>query len=172
MAVPVREILTWEGFGEGGRELARQVAEDGYRPDLILAIARGGLFPAGILGYALSVKNIYLINVEYYTGVEERLPMPVALPPVPELVDLEDMSVLIADDVADTGHTLAFVHDFCRDRVGSVRTAVLYQKPQSVIDCEYVWRRTDRWIDFPWSSLPPVAGQGVGGEHLAGRTGS
>jgi uncharacterized protein len=167
-----REILTWEAFGEGGRELARQVAEDGYRPDLILAIARGGLFPAGILGYALSVKNIYLINVEYYTGVEERLPMPVALPPVPELVDLEEMSVLIADDVADTGHTLAFVHDFCRDRVGSVRTAVLYQKPQSVIDCEYVWRRTDRWIDFPWSSLPPVAGQGVGGEHLAGRTGS
>jgi hypothetical protein len=39
-----------------------------------------------------------------------------------------------------------------------------------VIDCEYVWRRTDRWIDFPWSSLPPVAGPGIGGEHLAGRT--
>jgi hypothetical protein len=29
---------------------------------------------------------------------------------------------------------------------------VLYQKPQSVVDCEYVWRHTDRWIDFPWSS--------------------
>ena len=80
--------------------------------------------------------------------------------------------MLIADDVADTGHTLAFVHDFCRGRVGEVRSAVLYQKPQSVIDCEYVWRRTDRWIDFPWSSQPPVAGPGVGGEHLAGRAGT
>ncbi|MDO9496830.1 MAG: hypothetical protein Q7J48_14090 [Nocardioides sp.] len=20
----------------------------------------------------------------------------------------------------------------------------------------YVWRRTEAWIDFPWSSLPPV----------------
>lgn len=166
-----REILTWEAFGEGGRRLAQLVADDGYRPDIILAIARGGLFTAGILGYALSVKNIYLINVEYYTGVEERLPMPVALPPTPELVDIEDAAVLIADDVADTGHTLAFVHDFCRDRVGDVRAAVLYQKPQSVIDCEYVWRRTDRWIDFPWSSLPPVAGPGIGGEHLAGKAG-
>jgi uncharacterized protein len=165
-----REILTWEAFGEGGRELARQIAGDGYRPDIILAIARGGLFVAGLLGYALSVKNIYVINVEYYTGVEERLPMPVALPPTPELVDIEDASLLIADDVADTGHTLAFVHDFCRDRVAGVRTAVLYQKPHSAIDCEYVWRRTDRWIDFPWSSLPPVAGPGIGGEHLAGRT--
>jgi hypoxanthine phosphoribosyltransferase len=156
VAGPEREILTWEAFGEGGRELAGRVAEDGYRPDIILAIARGGLFVAGVLGYALEVKNTYLINVEYYTGIEERLPLPVALPPTPELVDIEDASLLIADDVADTGHTLAFVHDFCRGKVRDVRSAVLYQKPRSTIDCEYVWRRTDRWIDFPWSSQPPV----------------
>jgi hypothetical protein len=33
---------------------------------------------------------------------------------------------------------------------------VLYAKPHSVIDCDYIWRRTDKWIDFPWSSEPPV----------------
>lgn len=153
---PEREILTWETYGEGVRDLARTIADSGYRPDLILGIARGGLLVAGSLGYALAVKNTYLINVEYYTGVDERLPVPVALPPVPELVDLTEASVLIADDVADTGHTLAFVHDFCRGKVGQLRTAVLYQKPASTIDCEYIWRRTDRWIEFPWSSQPPV----------------
>ncbi|WP_448626129.1 hypothetical protein [Geodermatophilus sp. URMC 64] len=26
----------------------------------------------------------------------------------------------------------------------------------SLVRCDYVWRRTDRWIDFPWSALPPV----------------
>jgi hypothetical protein len=25
-----------------------------------------------------------------------------------------------------------------------------------VIDCEYVWRRTDRWITFPWSAEEPI----------------
>jgi hypoxanthine phosphoribosyltransferase len=75
---------------------------------------------------------------------------------------LEDARVLVADDVADTGHTLALVHDFCRPKVGDVRAAVLYQKPTSVIDCQYVWSRTDRWIDFPWSSLPPVVGPATG----------
>ena len=105
MAEAEREILTWEAFDEGGRELARQIADDGYRPDIILAIARGGLFTAGLPGYALSVKNIYVINVEYYTGVEERLPMPVALLPTPELVDIEDASLLIADDVGHRPHT-------------------------------------------------------------------
>lgn len=37
------------------------------------------------------------------------------------------------------------------------RTAVLYAKPRSVVDPDYVWRRTDRWITFPWSAQPPVA---------------
>jgi hypoxanthine phosphoribosyltransferase len=60
-----RETLTWETFGDASQELARVIADDGFRPDLILAIARGGLFVAGALGYALSVKNLYLMNVEF-----------------------------------------------------------------------------------------------------------
>lgn len=156
-----REVLDWASFGIASRELAETIAADDYRPDLILAIARGGLFVAGALGYALSVKNIYVMNVEYYTGVDERLPLPVVLPPVPDLVDLESARVLVADDVADTGHTLALVHEFCKGRVADVRAAVLYQKPHSLITCEYVWERTDRWIAFPWSSAPPFVGSGA-----------
>ena len=68
-----REELDWTRYGTAIRELATMIAEDGYRPEMILAIARGGLFAAGSLGYALSVKNIYVMNVEYYTGVDERL---------------------------------------------------------------------------------------------------
>lgn len=164
-----REILTWARFGEASRQLACAVADDGFVPDLILSIARGGMFVAGALGYALTVKNIHLMNVEYYTGIDERLPLPVVLPPTPELVNLEHARVLVADDVADTGHTLALVHEFCRGKVGDVRAAVLYQKPASVIDCEYAWARTDRWIDFPWSSEPPVAGPGTGEAAPAAR---
>ena len=52
-----REEMDWALYGRGVRELAQMVADDGYRPDMILAIARGGLFCAGSLGYALSVKN-------------------------------------------------------------------------------------------------------------------
>jgi hypothetical protein len=33
---------------------------------------------------------------------------------------------------------------------------VIYEKPKSVVKCEYVWRRTDQWINFPWSDQPPV----------------
>jgi hypoxanthine phosphoribosyltransferase len=58
--------------------------------------------------------------------------------------------------VADTGETLRTVHEFCEGKVGEVRTAVLYEKPRSAIKCEYVWRRTDRWITFPWSAVEGI----------------
>ncbi|MCY3952614.1 MAG: phosphoribosyltransferase [bacterium] len=153
-----REILTWEAYGVGARKLAQMVVESDYRPDVILSIARGGLFIAGSLGYALSTKNIFVMNVEYYTDIDERHDVPIVLPPYLELVDLDGARILIADDVADTGHTLEIVRDFCTAKVGEVRTAVLYEKPRSVVRCDYVWRRTDLWIDFPWSSEPPLVG--------------
>jgi hypothetical protein len=149
-------VLTWADFGPACRELAALVAADGYRPEIVVSIARGGLLPAGALSYALNVKNVHVMNVEFYTGVDQRLDMPVVLPPVPNVVDLTGARVLVADDVADTGETLRLVRDFCRDHVAEVRCAVIYQKPHSLVDCEYVWRRTDRWIDFPWSAQPPV----------------
>ncbi len=156
------EVLTWSLFGEAVKDLARTVAASGYQPDVILAIARGGLIPAGTLGYMLSVKNTFTMNVEYYTGVNQRLDMPVILPPYLDLVDLEDKQFLVVDDVADTGHTLQMVQDFCSPKVGEVRSAVLYHKPHSVIRPDFVWRHTDRWILFPWSAPDPVVGPKAG----------
>jgi hypothetical protein len=153
---PARELMSWQDLGVGARELAELVHADGYRPDIVLAIARGGLLVGGAVGYALGVKNTFTMNVEFYTGVDERLEMPMLLPPVPDLVDFAEQKVLIADDVADTGATLALVKAFCEGKVGEVRCAVLYQKPRSMVASEYVWRRTDRWIVFPWSARAPV----------------
>jgi len=150
-----RERMTWADLGTGAQELAAQIAADGFAPDIVLGIARGGLLVGGALSYTLEVKNTFTMNVEFYTGVDERLPVPMLLPPVPSLVDLHTERVLIADDVADTGQTLLLVKDFLAGKVGDVRVAVLYEKPRSIVNCEYVWRRTDRWIDFPWSAPLP-----------------
>lgn len=108
------------------------------------------------LGYALGVKNSFTMSVEFYSGIEERLPMPVVLPPVPNKVDLKGATVLIADDVADSGETLRLVQDFWRGTVKEARTVVLYEKPRSVVKPDYVWRKTEKWIEFPWSAGMPL----------------
>jgi uncharacterized protein len=163
---PEHEVLPWELFGDASRALAGQVMRSGYRPSIILGVARGGLLPAAAIAYALGVKNVFAINVEFYTGVDQRLEFPVMLPPLLDAVDLAGATILIADDVADTGATLGLVTDFCLAHVADVRCAVLYEKPRSAVKCTYVWRRTERWIDFPWSAAPPLgAGGGPGADE-------
>jgi hypoxanthine phosphoribosyltransferase len=108
------------------------------------------------------VKNMATLNVEFYTGVDERLDEPLLLPPVPDLALLRAERLLVVDDVADTGRTLALASEFCAQHGPEVRTVVLYEKPQSVVRCDFVWRRTDRWINFPWSTPAPVAAAQAG----------
>lgn len=157
MSVPTdTEVMTWSEVGESARYLAQAVYDAGYRPGIILAVARGGLIPAAAVAYALGVKNTYTMNVEFYTDVDQRLEVPMVLPPVPDLIDVAGADMLIVDDVADTGRTLQVVQAFCAGKVAQVRTAVLYEKDQSLVRCDYVWRRTNSWITFPWSAEPPV----------------
>ena len=59
------------------------------------------------------------------------------------------VKLLIVDDVADTGRTLALVKDFVAGTVAEVCCAVFYEKSASIVRCEYVWRRTDRCRDSP-----------------------
>jgi hypoxanthine phosphoribosyltransferase len=151
-----REVLTYDMFGDAVRELAQTIADDGYAPDLVLAVARGGLAVAMALAYALDVKALSMVNVELYTGVDTRLDAPVLLSPVPSAGELAGRRVLIADDVADSGLTLRLVQDWCDEHVAQSRIAVLFSKPTSVVEPDYVWRRTDRWINFPWSWQGPV----------------
>ena len=80
--------------------------------------------------------------------------------------------MLVVDDVADTGETLRLVLEKCRPAVDDVRAAVLYEKPRSVVRSDYVWRRTDRWIDFPWSSEPVIGRRRPRAltDHIRGRS--
>ena len=154
----VREVLTWEDFGDASRELAKTVWDSGFEPDLIVCVARGGLIPAGAIAYALEQKSMLVLNVEFYTGIGTTLLDPRLVDPVPDNHGMSGKKILIVDDVADSGRTLEFVRGICAQYTDDIRVAVLYEKPRSVIKCEYVWKETDEWISFPWSSLPPVNG--------------
>lgn len=160
-----RENLTWQGFGDACRQIAQQIADSGWMPDLIVAIARGGMLPAGAISYALGVKANGAINVEFYTGVGKTMLEPEILEPYMDISSLEGKRVLIVDDVADSGKTLKLIMGLIAKEglsMGSgaakvdARSATIYLKPTSIIKPDYVFKQTDKWINFPWSVLPPV----------------
>ncbi|MDO5730550.1 phosphoribosyltransferase [Corynebacterium sphenisci] len=155
-----KEILTWSGFGDAQEELAQQVVDSGFTPDIIVAVARGGLLPAGALSYSMGVKLSDAINVEFYTDVAETLPDPVLLEPLLDVDAIREKRILVVDDVADSGRTLHLVLELLAGHGAEVRSAVLYAKSRSEVSPDYVWRRTDEWIVFPWSAKPPVTPRG------------
>ncbi len=153
-----REVLPWSEVGTATRELAQRIADEGFRPEVVIAIARGGLLVGGALAYALGFFFFVSINVELYTGVDETLPEPLVLPPHLDGDSLAGRRVLLADDVSQSGLTLRLAVGILTRMGAEVRSACFYTKPQTAFVPDWSWRRTARWIVFPWSAEPPVAG--------------
>lgn len=156
------EIFNYTEFGEGIRYLAQKLVDENWIPDTVLGVVRGGLFVAAGIAYALDLKDVRHVNVEFYTDAGETLPEPVLVGQEPYLADLGGKKVLVADDVADTGATLHFVRQLL-PADADVRVAVLYSKPKTTTySPELAWRTTDRWIRFPWIQVPPLRIESVG----------
>ncbi|MBX3098213.1 MAG: phosphoribosyltransferase [Salinibacterium sp.] len=151
-----RESLSYEAFGVASRDLALDILRSGFEPEVVVAIARGGLLLAGSIAYALGIKNCGAVNAEFYTGVGTRLPEPIMMPPLLDEASILGKRVLLVDDVSDSGRTLAMVVNLLEAAGADLRTVVLYTKPGTVYEPTYSWKRTDKWINFPWSVLPVV----------------
>jgi len=146
-----KETLSWEAFGEATRELSRMIVADRFDPEVVVAIARGGLLPGGAIAYGLGAKNCGALKVEFYTGIGTALTGPDALSPALDLAYLAGRRVLLVDDVVESGHTLKLAVELLDGEGADVRSATIYTKPAALITPDYSWRETSRWVDFPWS---------------------
>jgi hypoxanthine phosphoribosyltransferase len=102
--------LTWDDVQRLTEAVADKIAASGFTPDLLAAVSRGGFDPARILSDQLGVRRLASLQVVYYTGVNERSDMPEVRYPLN--ADITDMSVLVVDDVADSGNSLRVVRDY------------------------------------------------------------
>lgn len=153
------EVLSWEGFGAACEDLASQVRASGFQPAVIIAVARGGLLPAGALAYALDVELADAINVERYTDRTQPTPDPVLLAPLLDTAHITGQRLLIVDDVADSGRTLGLVTKLLRGFGADVRSAVLYSKPGTIFAPDYFWTQTNNWVVFPWGGKRHTEGE-------------
>jgi hypothetical protein len=68
-----KDVITWDALAELVADLAEQVRGE-Y--DVMLAITRGGLVPAGMLAYRHGMRNILVAAVEYYDDEGHPGPRP------------------------------------------------------------------------------------------------
>ena len=159
MIHPDRENLTWEVFGEASRNLSEQIVASGWFPDLIVGVARGGLIPAGAIGYAIGVKAMGAINVEFYTDIGQTLDEPVILSPQLDTDSLKGKKVLVVDDVADSGKTLIWWLT-CSRKPQTMCARPSFTPSRRLSLSRISWKKTDQWINFAWSVLPVITADG------------
>lgn len=151
--------LTWADVDAATQSLAQQVAAGGV-PLVVVGIVRGGMIPAVWLAHRLGIRDVRTVEVTHTTsdGVNAvKTPLPTACNPA-SLGDLTGLDVLLVDDIAGSGATLAHTADMLRALgPARLRTAVLTvnranwaqeTEPHLVID--HIASLHSTWIVFPW----------------------
>jgi hypoxanthine phosphoribosyltransferase len=130
-------------------ELAEKIHKNGFKPDIIVGISRGGWLPTRILSDLLDNPNIATVGAGFYVGVAETNHEPKITQPIS--VSVLDKKVLLVDDTVDTGKSAKLVKEYLhREGVKEARLLTLYYKPWSIIKPDYYSQETSKWIVFPW----------------------
>jgi len=149
------EVPSWNEIYGITLELAGEVKENGFQPDIILGICRGGWTPARIMSDLLDNSNLANIKVEFYEDVYQTTEEPEITQPVS--VPVKDKDILIVDDIADTGKSLRLVKEqLLEDGAAEVRIATLFLKPWSIVKPDFYVRSTSAWVCFPWELFESV----------------
>lgn len=143
------EIPTWNQVYGMLLNLAEKIRKNGFKPDIIVGVSRGGWPPARVLSDLLDNPNLANVRAEFYLGVAETKGEPTLTQPVS--VAVAGKKVLIVDEVADTGKSLKLVKEhIIKEGAAEVKVATVYYKPWSIIMPDYYEKETNRWIVFPW----------------------
>lgn len=128
----------------------------GYQPDLVLGVARGGLFLADGLSRSLR-KPMAVIAASSYGGSggteQGQLQISATIASVVPVAG----KVLLVDDLADSGHTLQalclHLKQFC-PQIEQLKTAVVWVKPASIFKPDFAaeYLESDAWIVQPFET--------------------
>src|SRR6476646_8813393 len=149
---PAQDIVTWDVLDELVAGLAERLRGEEF--DLLLAITRGGLVPAGMLAYRLGMRNILVAAVEYYDDEGQPGPRPTFLQ-FPADPQLRGQRILVVDEVWDSGTTIHAVTERIRQAGGIPTTVVLhFTTTDSAVpgapDIHAV--TTDAWVVYPFKA--------------------
>ncbi len=142
------KLITWTDFYQANQHLVDEIKGSGKKYDFILAITRGGVFPAYYLAKALNLP-LETINLSSYADQQAGNIVHTTVEGFScEVLDPE--KCLLVDDIFDSGQTIKYV----QKRYPGIDTASTYARWEDHT-LTYVGEVLDyeTWIDFPWEVM-------------------
>ena len=153
-------MVGWDEAYRLAKAVAHKIKSSGFKPDLVIGIARGGLVPARTVCDFLVHKDLASVKVEHWGIAQTHGKAKIAIP-LPDEVDISGKKILIVDDVADTGDSFSVITEYLKDKnPAEIRTAALHYKTCSTFLPDYWGEKQDRWewIIYPWAVFEDMTG--------------
>ncbi len=137
----------YEDFKEDVKILAREIKND-FEPEVLLAVARGGLSLAHSLAVALNNRNLFSFNCIHYEG-KQKLDE-VRIFNLPNLSFYE--KILLVDDIADSGESLTQISRLLKEQFPQIKlkTATIFYKKSSSLIPDFKVKEAKEWVHFFW----------------------
>jgi len=146
------ELISWDYARELSEIVAEKIKNSGFKPDIIIAIIRGGLVPAMNLSDLLGIKDILALKVEHW-GITATKSGKAELK-VPLHASIDGKRVLLVDDLTDTGDSIKVSLNHLKElNPAEIKIATLLHKSQSEFKPDFYAgdREEWKWIILPWN---------------------
>jgi len=146
--------VSWDDVEQACRVIHEQMLRDGYRPDVLIGLLRGGIVPARIFSDMFDILiDFFALDVKLYDGVNSRRDKPV----IRSFFSLDEIQgckkILVVDDIWDSGKTMNAVLDMLKGRDVTTATVFWKEGAEKMPDYCHSIAAKDEWIVFPWDAL-------------------
>jgi len=136
----------YDEFIEGLDNLIEQFED--FRPDIIVAVARGGVTIGHFLAQRLGIRKLFCINSIHYDDKNKLEEVYVSN--IPDLG--EENRILIVDDIIDSGESMREILRILQKKYpkNSYKIATIYYKKDALIQPDFTLHEAKEWVDFFW----------------------
>ncbi|HEU13225.1 MAG TPA: phosphoribosyltransferase, partial [Euryarchaeota archaeon] len=59
-------LVSWRNIEDWVSTVIEKIESDGYKPEIIVGLARGGLVPARLISDRMQLKDLYAVKTEHW----------------------------------------------------------------------------------------------------------
>jgi hypoxanthine phosphoribosyltransferase len=144
-------LPSWNYLNNSCKRIARKIKEDKFKPDVVIALSRGGFVPARTICDMLIIKDLVSIKVDHW-GITASMDGKASIR-YPLKADLTGKKILVVDDITDSGDSMIVSLDFLKSlNPKEIKTAAALHIKTSKFKPDYYGEEIDwKWVIFPWN---------------------
>ena len=141
----MKQYYSYEDFKKDTNELIKRVKP--FDAEAIVSIARGGYTLSHAMAEGLDIRDVQSIRTELYDKECKREELSLF-----GSCSFKAKKVLVVDDIADSGETLAFIMNYLNTNFPEItfKSATLFYKETSIYEPDFWVQKANAWIEFFW----------------------